>query len=104
MADALTALNQILGEVADLQRASELLEWDERVYMPPAAAASHGEMTATLRKVAHEMFTSAEVGRLLDQAALEAILELDLRSKGIDPSGATVAVRSSPTIRAAAIA
>ena len=39
MADALTSLNQILGEVADLQRASELLEWDERVYMPPAAAA-----------------------------------------------------------------
>ena len=34
-------------------------------------------MTATLRKVAHEMFTSAEVGRLLDQAALDVA--------GLDP-------------------
>ena len=61
-------LNTLLGEVVDLRHAASLLEWDERVYMPPGGAPVHGEMLATIRKLEHEKFTSAEVGRLLELA------------------------------------
>ena len=59
------ALDAILAEVTDLQHAAALIEWDEQVYMPPGGAALHGQMTATIRKIAHERFTSDEVGTLL---------------------------------------
>ncbi len=64
--DALGTLTHIVGEVADLQHASSLIEWDEQVLMPPGGAELHGQMTATLRKLAHQRFTSDEVGRLLE--------------------------------------
>lgn len=56
-----------MAEVADLRHAAELLEWDERVCMPSGGAEVHGEMQATLRRLAHEKFTSDAVGRTLEQ-------------------------------------
>ena len=70
-APALAALNTLVAEVTDLRRAADLLEWDERVYMPPGGADAHGEMGATLRRLAHEKFTSDEVGRALEAARAE---------------------------------
>jgi len=52
----------------DLRHAADLIEWDERVYMPPGGAAVHGEMSAALRRLAHEKFTSSEVGDAIDAA------------------------------------
>ncbi|MGE0446748.1 MAG: carboxypeptidase M32 [Vicinamibacterales bacterium] len=57
-----------VGEVRDLQRAADLIEWDERVYMPPGGAPAHGEMQATLRRIAHETFTSDDMAKALDAA------------------------------------
>ena len=65
----LTTLNTLMAEVVDLRRAADLLEWDERVYMPPGGAETHGEVGATLRRLAHEAFTRDEVGRALEAAA-----------------------------------
>ena len=62
--DALSQLNLAIGEVVDLQHAAALLEWDEQVYMPPGGAAVHGEMIATIKKTAHEKFTSDADGRV----------------------------------------
>jgi carboxypeptidase Taq len=64
-------LNARIREVADLRHTADLLEWDERVCMPSGGAPTHGEMLSTVRKLAHERFTAAEVGRLLDAAARE---------------------------------
>jgi carboxypeptidase Taq len=66
--DPLTHLNTLIHEVVDLQHAASLLEWDEQVYMPPGGASTHGDMVATIRKIAHEKFTSDAVGRALDDA------------------------------------
>ena len=66
---ALATLSTLVAEVTDLRRAADLLEWDERVYMPPGGANAHGEMAATLRRLAHEAFTRDEVGRALESAA-----------------------------------
>jgi carboxypeptidase Taq len=62
----LEKLNGLIGEVADLQHAAALIEWDERVCMPAGGAPVHGEMLATIRRIAHEKFTADEVGQLLD--------------------------------------
>ena len=68
MASALDTLNERIREVADLRHAADLLEWDERVCMPAGGATTHGEMQATLRRLAHEKFTGADVGDLLGRA------------------------------------
>jgi carboxypeptidase Taq len=71
VAGARAALTDLIGEVMDLRRAADLLEWDERVYMPPGGATAHGEMAATLRRLAHEKFTRDEVGRAIEAAQAE---------------------------------
>ena len=78
-AGALDELAARVGEVRDLQRAADLVEWDERVYMPPGGVAAHGEMQATLRRLAHEAFTSPQMAQALDAAQLEV--------QGVDPDG-----------------
>jgi carboxypeptidase Taq len=61
----------LIADVTDLRHASALLAWDERVNMPPGGVPAHAEMLATVRRIAHEKFTSVEVGELLEQAADE---------------------------------
>ena len=78
--DQLILLKALLAEVADLRHAADLIEWDERVYMPAGGAHTHGEMSATLRRLAHEKFIAGEVGRLLDA--------LSLRTGDLDPDSA----------------
>src|SRR5688572_15033863 len=65
---ALARLDTLLGEVMDLRHAADLIEWDERVYMPDGGVAVHGEMSATLRRLAHEKFTASEVGAAIEMA------------------------------------
>jgi len=69
---SLDRLTTLVGESIDLRHAADVIEWDERVYMPPGGAPVHGEMSATLRRLAHETFTAPEVGDAL--AAAEAAL------------------------------
>ena len=64
----LEQLNTLIGEIVDLRHAADLVEWDERVYMPSGGVAVHGEMSATLRRLAHEKFTSAAVGAAIESA------------------------------------
>jgi len=68
---SLQTLRERLLEVYDLQRAADLLHWDLRTYMPSGGVAARGRQTALLSKLAHERFTAADVGKLIDAAALE---------------------------------
>jgi carboxypeptidase Taq len=68
---SLEALKARLQEIDDLNRASSLLQWDQATYMPPGGAPARGRQIATLSRLAHERFTDAETGRLLDAAAKE---------------------------------
>jgi carboxypeptidase Taq len=56
-----------LAEIVDLGRAARLLDWDQHVLMPPAAAPIRAEEAATLERVTHELFVSDEIGRLLEE-------------------------------------
>jgi carboxypeptidase Taq len=64
-------LNALIAEVVDLRYAAALLDWDERVCMPPGGVPAHGHMLATIRRLAHEKFTSRELGDALEAALRE---------------------------------
>ena len=66
---ALARLNALVGEIVDLRHAASLIGWDERVSMPAGGVAVHGEMAATIQRIAHEKFTSADLGSALEAAA-----------------------------------
>jgi carboxypeptidase Taq len=66
MEEKFAQLKSRLMEIADLNKAAGLLGWDQRVMMPPAGAAVRAEVLATLGKIAHEKFTSDEMGKLLE--------------------------------------
>ncbi len=64
--EQLTKLKELLAEIADLNRATAVLGWDQQVNMPRAGAENRGQQIATLQKIAHIKSTSEEMGRLLD--------------------------------------
>ena len=71
MNNQLSGLKGVLADVADIRHAADLIEWDERVYMPAGGALVHGEMSGTLRRMAHEKFISDAVGEALEIARRE---------------------------------
>ena len=75
--DALATLKERLAVVSDLRASTALLEWDQETYMPPGAADARALQLATLQTLAHEHFTSGEIGDLLDKADDTAESEYD---------------------------
>ena len=71
--EKLNELKIQIAEVSDLKNAAAVLNWDQSTYMPSGGAAARGRQLATLSKVAHEKFTSKEVGKLLED--LQAYVE-----------------------------
>ncbi len=67
----LQTLKTHLNEVHDLEMAGDLLEWDQLTYMPPGGGEARAEHMATLKRLAHEKFTSDEIGRLLEELAAD---------------------------------
>ncbi len=65
MSEKLQKLKTLLAEVADLNKIQAVLGWDQQTYMPPGGAEARGNQLATLGKIAHEKFTSDEIGQLL---------------------------------------
>jgi carboxypeptidase Taq len=55
-----------LAEIHDLNKIGQLLSWDQQTHMTPGGAAVRAEQRSTLGRLAHEKFTSDEIGRLLD--------------------------------------
>ncbi|RME98685.1 MAG: carboxypeptidase M32 [Chloroflexi bacterium] len=65
----LQRLQSLLKDVTNLNNASALLGWDQQTYMPPGGAAARAEQLATLEKLAHQLFTTDEIGQLLADLA-----------------------------------
>jgi carboxypeptidase Taq len=77
MSEKLEQLKTLLAEVADLDNAQSLLNWDQQTYMPPGGAEARGNQLATLGKISHQKFTSDEIGKLLG--------DLEKEFEGADP-------------------
>ena len=54
-----------LAEIADLVKTASILGWDQHVMMPPRGAAIRAEQMATVGRIAHQKFTSAEIGKMI---------------------------------------
>jgi carboxypeptidase Taq len=67
MNGAYEELSGRLAEINDLGNAAMVLAWDHRTMMPRNGAAARAEQLGTITRVAHEMFTAPEVGKLLDE-------------------------------------
>lgn len=68
-AEKLQDLRGRLAEIVDVRRAEAVLSWDQNVMMPRGGAEARAEQMATLDRLAHEMFVSDEIGRLLEDLA-----------------------------------
>jgi len=66
METKLRELEARLTEISDLKSAAGLLYWDQNTYMPPGGAPARARQIATLERLAHEKFTDAGLGKLLD--------------------------------------
>ena len=64
--DNLKALKSKLAEIADLHAINALLGWDQETYMPNGGGAERAEQLATISKIAHQKFTTDEIGELLE--------------------------------------
>ncbi len=69
MTDAIQVLRERLAELVDLRNAAHVLSWDQQTMMPPRGAPARAEALATLERISHELFVSAETGQLLEAAA-----------------------------------
>jgi carboxypeptidase Taq len=68
---ALTELKEILYEVNDLNMAQNVLGWDQSTNMPVGGALDRSYQLGTLAKLAHQQFTSDQVGELLQRSQAE---------------------------------
>jgi carboxypeptidase Taq len=59
-------LRRRLGEVDDLRRTAWLLHWDLETMMPSGGADVRAEQLGTVAGIAHERFTTDELGELLE--------------------------------------
>jgi carboxypeptidase Taq len=62
----LQELKSRLLEIKDLNSAVAVLSWDQSTYMPPGGGGARSRQMSTLGRLAHEKFTNAAVGELLD--------------------------------------
>lgn len=77
MQQKINKLKNLVAEIADLKAVIALLEWDQQTYMPNGGAEARAMQLGTLGKLQHDMSTSAELGKLLD--------ELQKTAESLDP-------------------
>ena len=69
--ESYNALLARLAEIGHIQTSSAVLGWDQQCYMPPGGAPERAEQLAVLGKIAHQMYTSDETRRLLEESERE---------------------------------
>jgi len=62
-----------LEDVHNLDRTAAVLGWDQQTQMPPGGAAARAAQLATVARLGHEIFTSDETARLIEDAAAEIV-------------------------------
>ncbi|MCA9918605.1 MAG: carboxypeptidase M32 [Anaerolineales bacterium] len=58
-------------EIHDIDKATAVLSWDKETNMPKAGTQARIQQMTTLRRLSHAMFTSDEMGELIETAAAE---------------------------------
>jgi carboxypeptidase Taq len=63
-----------MQKIADVNYSSAVLQWDQEVYMPEGGAKYRAQQISTLSGIHHEMCTSDEIGKLLNDLNNDAAL------------------------------
>ncbi len=63
-----------LQKIADVNYSSAVLQWDQEVYMPGEGAKYRAQQLSTLSGIVHELSTSDELGKLLNELNNDATL------------------------------
>jgi carboxypeptidase Taq len=84
VSEALANLKARLGTVTALGEANALLEWDMQCYMPPGGSETRARQMSVLSRLAHEIGTADETGKLLEAA------ERDLSGADYDSDDASL--------------
>lgn len=69
--NTLEAFRNLVHETHDVGAVQGLLGWDLEVFMPPRGAEMRSHQMATLAKLSHQMRTSPELGRYLEELRQE---------------------------------
>lgn len=69
-------LLELMGELADLEAAHSLLDWDRQTFMPPGGASVRAMQLSTISKLAHEKTVSDELAAVFE-AAKEEVANMD---------------------------
>jgi carboxypeptidase Taq len=64
--ELLADLKRRLLEIADLEAAESVLDWDHQTYMPSGGAEARGRQSAMLSRLAHDRFVDPATGKLID--------------------------------------
>ncbi len=68
---AYEALLKKVNQIDDINRATAVLSWDREVNMPAAGTPERVAQMTTLSSLSHELFTSDEMGELIENASAE---------------------------------
>jgi carboxypeptidase Taq len=71
MGENYLALKKRMADIGNIHRASAVLGWDMRTYMPSGGANGRADQLALLSKLAHQMFIDDLTGNLLEKAEAE---------------------------------
>jgi Zn-dependent M32 family carboxypeptidase len=67
VSDPLAQLKARLEKIADLERITRLLTWDQQTMMPKAGYEHRADHLGTLRRLSHEILVADESKRLLEE-------------------------------------
>jgi carboxypeptidase Taq len=71
MTGSVQQLQERMAQLTDLRNVAHLLDWDQQTMMPRHGASARSDEIATVGRLSHELFISAETGRLIESAAAE---------------------------------
>ncbi len=63
----LKQFKEAIGEIYDIQGVLAVLDWDQQTYMPEDGSEERSAQIETLSRIAHEKFTSDEMGNMIDK-------------------------------------
>src|ERR1039458_5923011 len=64
----------LMRKIMDVNSSIAVLSWDQEVYMPEKGASARAQQVSTLSGISHELFTSDELGNVLESLKNDATL------------------------------
>jgi len=94
--DPASRLLALWADIAALDRAASVLQWDQETYMPPKGQEGRGRVLAALAGLHHEKLTAPELAEAIDAAAAEAEAGSDLEAQVREARRAVVRATAVP--------